>query len=201
MGHIKLKNLLKKNMRRFKTKNLSETGRGVLQTATPNKDSGWESMFNDFASFMGDQNSKSNQIFGWWLEVYAAMGEQLAFYAEQLKEGRPINEFQQDILKIADASITCIKKFQTTTSDLWNAFQDDGYDYIVDDIKDDLVGELKDLIKTSSKFKPYKLGERLAELADDYQTMSEQLLEFSWDYATDSEADDNSDNVNVYSQN
>lgn len=192
-----LKQILRENMYRFGTKNLNEqAGMSTLQSASADEHSDWEGIFNNFQTWMNDNGSQSNKLFGWWLETYAAMGSKLAFYAERLKAGSSLSEFQQDILKIAAASMECIKKFQTTNSQLWAEFEDEGNDYIISDIKDDLVGELKDLLKSAPKLDSGKIAEKLRGIAHNYQMMSEQLLEISWDFSGD-----DSDNVNIYSQN
>jgi hypothetical protein len=194
-----LKKLLKENMRRFKTKNLNESG-GSLQQASPDPDADWEGVFNSFSEFMGDHNQRSNQILGWWLEVYSAMADTLAYYAEQLMDGQSITQYQPDILKIIDATDKCIHKFQTVTPDIYKAFLEEDCEYMIRDIRDDLIGELKDLLRKSNKLKSYALGEKLEPIADAYQEMSEEILHVSWDLAHDSENPDNS-NINKYSQN
>jgi hypothetical protein len=194
-----LKKILQENMRRFKTKNLNEQ-KGFLQTARPNSDSGWEKIFNNFSAFMSDGNQRSNQIFGWWLETYASMGEQLSFYAQQIKSGHQPEEFKQDIAKIMSATAECIKKFQNVGSDIYKQFVEEDNEYIIDSIKDDLIGELNDLLFKPNKYNLYQIGEQLQDIADDYVFRSETLLNLSWDFAHDS-YNPTDTNINKYSQN
>lgn len=194
-----LKQTLKENMRRFGTKNLQELG-GTLQQANSSGEGDWETTFNQFSEFMNDGNQRSNQILGWWLESYSAMADRLAFIAEQIKGGHQIAEYQPDILKIIAATSECIKKFQTVTPDIYKEFMDEENDYLIEMINDDLIGELKDLLKVPNKLKSYQIGETLETIADGYQEMSESLLHVSWDLAHDS-TDPDDTNINKYSQN
>jgi len=193
-----LRKLLQENMRRFKTKNLNEQ---TLQQATPNENSGWEQMFNNLSSFMNDKNSASNQIFGWWLEVYSSMGEQLAFIAQQLNLGHQFAEFKPEILKIAKATGECVSKFRTINPALYDAMIKDDYAYVFRNINDDLIGELHDLVLTAKKLSSSELSHTVADIANAYQFRSESILHISWDYAVDSTKSDNTDNINKYSQN
>lgn len=197
---MKKKNLLAENMRRFKTKNLNEA-MGSLQTSVPNENSEWERIFNKLSSFMTDKNSGSNQLFGWWLEVYAAMADQLAFYAQQLNLGYNIEQFKPEILKIAKATGDCMTKFQNLSPQLYARLIKDNYGYVFRKIKDDQIGELHDLIRDAKKLSSADLSHTLMDIADVYQFRSENILNLSWDYAVDSTNSDNSDNINMYSQN
>ena len=194
-----LKQTLKENMRRFGTKNLQELG-GTLQQADASGEGNWETIVNRLSYYMNDGNQRSNQIFGWWLEAYSAMADRLAYMAEQIKKGHQIAEYQPDILKIIAATSECIKKFQTVTPDIYKEFIAEENDYLIEMINDDLIGELKDLLKVPNKLKSYEIGETLETIANNYQEMSESLLHVSWDLAHDS-TDPDDTNINKYSQN
>jgi hypothetical protein len=195
-----LRKLLQENMRRFRTKNLSEA-MGSLQTASPNENSGWEREFNSFSSQLRNNPQSSNILFGWWLEVYSAMADQLAFYAQQLNLGYKIEQFKPEILKIAKATGDCMNKFQTINPQLYKRLVNDDYGYVFRKIKDDQIGELHDLLKDAKKLSPSELSRTLKDIADVYQFRSENILNMSWDYAIDSDLLDNSDNINIYSKN
>jgi len=195
-----LRKLLRENMRRFRTKNLSEA-MGSLQQSSPNENSGWERQFNSFSSQMSSNPQSSNNLFGWWLEVYSSMADQLAFYAQKLNHGYKIEEFKSEILKIAKATGDCMNKFRTINPQLYDRLVKDDYGFVFRNIKDDLIDELQDLVLNAKKLNSSQLSHTLEHIADAYQFRSESILNMSWDYAIDSSRPDNSDNINIYSQN
>jgi len=195
-----LRKLLRENMRRFRTKNLNEQ-MGSLQQSSPNGNSGWEQQFNSFASQMRNNPQSSNSLFGWWLEVYSAMADQLAFYAQKLNHGYQIEEFKPEILKIAKATGDCMTKFRTINPPLYDRLVKDDWGFVFRNIKDDLIDELQDLVLNAKKLNSSELSHTLKDIADAYQFRSENLLNISWDYAIDSSRPDNSDNINIYSKN
>lgn len=195
-----LRKLLRENMRRFRTKNLNEAG-GSLQQSKPDENSGWQRLFNSFSSMMSSNPQSSNNLFGWWLEVYSSMADQLAFYAQQLNLGYNIKQFEPEILKIAKATGDCMTKFQNINPQLYDRLVKDGYEYVFRRIKDDQIGELHDLLKDVKNLNSAAASRTLKDIADEYQFRSENILNLSWDYAVDSTNSDNSDNINIYSQN
>jgi len=166
-------------MRRFRTKNLNEET--VFKKASEENDGNWEEIFND----MKPTDITINELFGWWLEVYSAIASKLLGYSKQINLGRKLNEFDSDIRKIISATKTCMDKIAILSPGVFAKMKKDEA-FLLNDIKDDLIEELKELLnKQSMQQESSDITEKLQQIADDYQRISEYLLEISWDYVED----------------
>jgi hypothetical protein len=176
---IKLKDLLAENMRRFKTKNLNEDNT-IFQKASPNENSNWKEVFRD----MKPTDITVNELFGWWLEVYSAIADKLLYYSEQLDRGNKITQYSNDILEMIGATKTCIDKISMLHPEVYAKMRKDE-SILLNDIKDDLIEELRELLKNPQMYESNDIAEKLSNISNDYQRISNSLLELSWDYTDD----------------
>jgi hypothetical protein len=181
------RNILSENMRRFRTKNLNEET--IFKKASEENDGNWEEIFND----MKPSDISVNELFGWWLEVYSAIASKLLNYSKQINLGHKLNEFESDIQKIISATKTCVDKISMLHPNVYAKMRKNEA-FLLNDIKDELIEELRELFrKKSMDQQSNDISEKLESIADNYQRISEDLLELSWDYTDDEDELSSSD--------
>jgi len=188
---IKLKNILLEILHNNSfTQKLNEY---ELGNASEDNDGNWEEIFND----MKPQDITINELFGWWLEVYSAMASKLLGYSKQINLGHKLNKFDADIRKIISSTKTCMDKIAILAPGVFAKMKKDEA-FLLNDIKDDLIEELKELLnKQSMQQESSDIAEKLERIADNYQRVSEELLQLSWDYVEDEDERGSGDFRNI----
>jgi hypothetical protein len=176
---IKLKKILLEVLHNNSfTKKLNELG---SSHASERNDGNWEEIFNN----MKPSDTTINELFGWWLEVYSAMASKLLSFSKQIDLGYKLNQFESDIQKIISATRTCMDKIALLSPSVFAKMKKDEA-FLLNDIKDELIEELQELLtKKFSQQESSDISEKLRQIADDYQRISENLLVLSWDYTED----------------
>ena len=172
-----MKNILAENMRRFRTKNLTELDN--LQTASADSSANWQSTFQDFP-----RTTDATELIAWWMDVYADMGSMVMSIAKQIEMGDQLANFRSELTNIMQHTNKCRDKIQMISPKVYHQLKDDVV--IFDMIKDDLVEEIKKLT-TGNKFdEAASIVAQLEKIANSYSRVSGYLLEQSWD-STDSD--------------
>ena len=182
-----LHKILKENMRRFQTKNLTESNN--IQSATADPSANWRSTFQDFPS-----TNDAVELIGWWTDVYSDMGSTLKTIAKQIEMGGQLSDVRSELVSIAQHTIKCRDKIQLISPQVYNQIKADVI--IFDMIKDDLIEELKKLLKGNFN-EAGSIVTQLEKIANSYSMVSEYLLEQSWDSADSGEESADSEYKNA----
>lgn len=167
-----LHRLLRENMQRFKTKNLTESDN--LQTASPNSNANWRQTFQDIPNDLDPV-----MLLTWWSDVYADMGSSVIGMSKQVEMGGALQDVRTELVSIADHTNKCRDKIRMIAPGVYAQVKDDVM--ILDMIKDDLVEEIKKLT-TGAKFEEAAtIAMQLEKIANTYARLSQYILEQSWD--------------------
>ena len=169
--------ILQENMRRFRTKNLTELDN--LQTANSDPNADWQSTFRDFP-----RTTDATDLIMWWSDVAADMGSAVKLMAEKVEQGNTLADIRSELVNIMNHTTKCRDKIQMISPKVYNQIKDDVV--ILDMIKDDLVEEIKKLTTGTRFDEANSIVDQLEKIANSYVMVSEYLLEQSWD-ASDSD--------------
>jgi len=174
----KLYRSLQENMRRFRTKNLTELDN--LQVANSDASGDWQSTFQDFPS-----TADATDLIMWRSDVAADMGSAVKSIAEKIEKGDTLANHRSELVNITNHTNKCRDKIQLISPKVYHQIKDDIV--ILDMIKDDLVEEIKQLT-TGNKFnEANSIVDQLEKIANSYVMVSGYLLEQSWDASASDE--------------
>jgi hypothetical protein len=176
---IKLKNILGEIFHDIKESS-------ELQRALPDSSVNWLETFNDMPRVADDVD-----LLMWWSDVYHDMGSTLAYYKKQIELGYKLKQFQNDIKQLIQHTNKCVDKIRLIVPTAFNNVKQNSL--ILNNIKDDIVEELKELLKLDDSIEMSEVADHIEKIADSYATAAEGLVEQTWDSEDETELASNDD--------
>ena len=163
-----------------------------IQQAIPDSSADWLATFNDMPNEAGEVD-----LLMWWSDVYHDMGNTLAYYKKQIELGYKLNQFHNDIKQLIQYTNKCVDKVKLIVPKAFNNV--DRNSLILNNIKDDIVQELKELLKLGDYIEMSDVANHIEKIANTYAVTSEALVEQTWDYSDEDETElASSDDFNKY---
>jgi hypothetical protein len=151
-----------------------------IQQASPDSSADWLETFNDMPKVAGDVD-----LLMWWSDVYHDMGNTLAYYKKQIELGYKLTQFHNDIRQLIQHTNKCVDKIRLIVPKAFNNVKQNSL--ILNNIKDDIVEELKELLKLDDSTEMSAVTDHMEKIADSYATVAEGLIEQTWDSEAESE--------------
>jgi len=197
MNNRNFRKLLAENMRRFRTKNLYESGGSLQQASTDEPKYGhWTTYYN-----YPIRKPSVGGVTMWWQDVFASIARHLGYYSQQIKQGTPFSEYASDIVDMYKA----IKNSYSKVAVAFPWFNDEiirgKQKWLIEKINDDILEEIKQLLQNQKTYPVDVTSKNMLTIANSCQDVSEDILHLGWDYGWQDDPKRNAKTMSVIAQN